>query len=59
MQMMSVNYLLTAARAGKSIEIIQSSLEDRVVSNQPTSNLALRLVDCLPQQGSDWSIALK
>jgi hypothetical protein len=31
----------------------------RVVTNQPTSNLAMRLVDCLPQQGSDWSIAPK
>jgi hypothetical protein len=31
----------------------------RVASNQPTSNPAVRLVDCLPQQGSDWSIAPK
>jgi hypothetical protein len=28
----------------------------RVASNQPTSNQAVRLVDCLCQQSSDWSI---
>jgi hypothetical protein len=32
---------------------------NRVASNQPTSNQAVRLVDCLCQQGSDWSIAPK
>jgi hypothetical protein len=36
-----------------------SQREVRVASNQPTNNPAVRLVDCLPQQGSDWSIAPK
>jgi hypothetical protein len=43
----------------RSYQTDASQILSRVVTNQPTSNLAMRLVDCLPQQGSDWSIAPK
>jgi hypothetical protein len=32
---------------------------DRVIGNQPTSNLAKSLVDCLPHQSSDQSTTPK